>query len=776
MELALLFLCIPGRVSNELEEMQQPVYQEQQSNQQGAGQQMLLCPVRLVYETQILVQPGEQIQPNQTIFINPQNTPPWIQNRPQNQVIYVQQMAPNNFMPHVQQQHTGQNPLYIQQNYNNLHQIMSQQVLSQAQHEVRSANVQMANMLQRGTVQVSQASSTPNNPNVTSTPAVGPPANYGMLPPYYTNIQGQINQGQINFIPANVTGKQMVANVQTSQKTVATSAVNLGRNVEIQQNVYRPMLQQTYQQENNMPATPLPQSITMVPMQSQTAVQQKTNVNATPMDQNMAQIRPLQPQIINAPVLPQSTLNTSMTNDKMMRKVATVTPKGNTAISNLLNTTNKSSLTYSYRPIQPRPQQQRHFAPNILPASTHSQIILPIQATNVSSGGNTQTYPMPGALPTNYIKTEQSVFNRKRKSESPDEMQKKMAPNIVTQKNVTTTPMPITTNTYTDVGVNTIPLQRINNKPINTIPNDQTITINRTTESKQLIKDNLTQRIENQTDKDPKQTSETEKLLRNTVYTQARNRVLADKQETVTTNSTKIESKTADVKLQALPEKDTNKDLIENFDNKEIIKKEENNALNVGETKKEVSKATREEATLKEINLLGNGKTNENGFVLTHVLDGYVIQESNIAFPIRKPLQERTLQPNTEDLEVKKEENKNNQTNTDQNGSKICNLSFLNLNEEKLPEEEKTVSKNIEDDKEDNKDSPFTELKPQTVKTWTVQQLTTHLQKYNWDETVSVLREHEIDGESLFLVSKGQLTTIGVNEDHANIICQFVKS
>lgn len=56
------------------------------------------------------------------------------------------------------------------------------------------------------------------------------------------------------------------------------------------------------------------------------------------------------------------------------------------------------------------------------------------------------------------------------------------------------------------------------------------------------------------------------------------------------------------------------------------------------------------------------------------------------------------------------------------------------------------------------------------------EQLTTHLNKYAWSETISVLLEHEIDGESLFLVSKGQLVTIGVSEEHADVICQFVKS
>lgn len=38
-----------------------------------------------------------------------------------------------------------------------------------------------------------------------------------------------------------------------------------------------------------------------------------------------------------------------------------------------------------------------------------------------------------------------------------------------------------------------------------------------------------------------------------------------------------------------------------------------------------------------------------------------------------------------------------------------------------------------------------------------------------------MLSEHEIDGESLFLVSKPQLMQIGVSEEHAEAICEFIK-
>ncbi|CAG5053227.1 unnamed protein product [Parnassius apollo] len=766
--------------------MQQPMYQEQQQgSQQGGGQQMLLCPVRLVYETQVLVQPGDQIQPNQTIFINTQNPPPWIQNRPQNQVIYVQQMAPNNYMPHIQQQ-SGQNQIYMHQNFNNYQQIMPQQIMPQQiisqtqQEEVRSSNVQMANMLSRNTVQSLQpgpVSSNPNTPNESIAGSSVP--NFGVVPSYFTN---QVGQNQISFIPSNVSNKNIITNVQAPPKPIPTNAIAFPRNTDMQQNLYRPLVQQTYQQENNVTPTSLSQSITMVPMQNRPTIQKATVNNS--VDQNVAQIRPLQSQIANAPSLTQPTVSTvsNITNERIMRKVATVVPKGNNTISTLLNTCPKNTPNYSYRPIQPRPQQQRNTIPNIIPTNNHAPIIVSMQASNLNNNVNNSKYLIPTTLPPSLVKTEPNVFNRKRKSESPDEVQNKMVINNITQGNVAVVPTTITT-AFADVGVNTMPIQKTHDQIGIITLNSQSIAISRPNEGILNIKDN-SQRIENQVDKDvnSKQHSESEKLLRNTVFTQARNRVLSDKQEIVNTSMVKIETQTSDV--ESLPNKDMKKDLVEDTNCSKEIQIKEIQQPTVADAKtddKSDRNDSNNEHEFKEINLLGNSKTNdEYGFVLTHVLDGYVIQESNIAFPIRKPLKEKTVQPNVKEMEVSKDQEKKEDpkiVQPDLSSNKIFNLSFLQLNEAEAQKRLNNDEK-VEDckDKINNRDNPFAEIKTPIVKTWTVEQLSTHLVKYGWDETVSVLREHEIDGESLFLVSKNQLMTIGVSEDHANVICEFVKS
>ncbi|XP_013175656.1 PREDICTED: reticulocyte-binding protein 2 homolog a-like [Papilio xuthus] len=801
--------------------MQQPIYQDQQGGQQGAAQQqMLLCPVRLVYETQILVQPGEQIQPNQTIFINPHNPPPWIQNRPQNNVMYVQQMAPNNFMQQIQQ-HPAQNPIYIHQNYNNIQQMIPQQIISQAQHkEVRTTNVQMTNMLQRNPPQSLQPTPGPYNTAPSEPTQNTATANYGVIPANY--MQNQITQNQINFIPTNVNNKQIIQNVQTPPRpaVTTTNVMNFQRNIEMQQNIPRPV-QQTFQHESNMIQTSLPQSITMVPIQPTQPLQRPNDTQ----DQ-ITQIRPMQTLVANKPTLPptSSTISNS-THERIVKKIAAVSPKGNITVNTLVNTAPKNVPSYSYRPIQPRPQQQRNIASNLTPNNTQTQIKGPPKLQQpLPYNANPLTYVMT----SNYTNTEQSMFNRKRKSESPDEVQKKMMINHIPQKNSPVAVVSsVQTNTVSSIGVNTMPMQKTHKMPPN-ISRMPTMIRNEET-----IKD--IQRMEVQTVKETSQ-SETEKLLRNTVFTQARNRVLSDKQEIISTNVVKVETITSDIKSESILKKELEKEPAKNMEEskKELVKNEEENKIELinkeEENKKDLVKKEEEirkdleeeskkvlvkkeenkielikkeeenkEATknedsdpvfvqakeekigkdandvvkpnIREINVLGNSKSNDkNGFVLTHVLDGYVIQESNIAFPIRRPLKEKPLPPNTV-TEVKKDTKVK-----PENSTKIFNLSNLNLNDaeekKKLAEEEEN-----KDCKESvsKKDNPFAALKTETVKSWTVKELTEHLVKYEWEETVSVLLEHEIDGESLYLVSKNQLVSIGISEEHADIICDFVK-
>ncbi|XP_013136683.1 PREDICTED: abnormal long morphology protein 1-like [Papilio polytes] len=849
--------------------MQQPIYQDQQGGQQGAGQQMLLCPVRLVYETQILVQPGEQIQPNQTIFINPHNPPPWIQNRPQNNVMYVQQMAPNNFMPQIQQQ-PAQNPIYIHQNYNNLQQMIPQQIISQAQHkEVRTANVQMANMLQRNPAQQLQPTANPYNTSAPNEAQNTATTNFGVIPANY--MQNQITQNQINFIPTNA-NKQIIQNVQTPRPAVTTTNVmNFQRNIEIQQNIPRTVVQQTFQHESNI-QTSLPQSITMVPIQP-TQPPQRTNDTH---DQS-TQIRPMQTLVANKPTIPPTvTTISNSTHERIVKKIAAVTPKGNITVNTLVNTVPKNVSSYSYRPIQPRPQQQRNIVPNIIPTNTQAQIKGPPKMQQpVTYNANPLTYLMT----SNYTNTEQSMFNRKRKSESPDEVQKKMVSQIPQKGSPVAVVSSVQTNTVNSIGVNTMPMQKTHKMPANItrIPN--------MIRNEETIKE-IQQRVETQMVKDTSSQSETEKLLRNTVFTQARNRVLADKQEMISTNTIKVETITSEIKTESILKKELEKEPVKiaEENKRDLVKKEEENKIELikkeeeskkdltnkeEEIKKEIVKKeeeirkeiikkeeeirkdlikkeeeirkdiikkeeairkdlfkkveesknvlvqkkedkkeliTKEEENkkdapenettksvvvqkeekigkdpsntlkpnIREINVLGNRQSNDkNSFVLTHVLDGYVIQESNIAFPIRRPLKEKTLLPNTNTVSVDKKESKEVKTET---STKIINLSNLNLND---VEEKKRVAEGEENkectESDSKKDNPFAVLKTETVKSWTVKELTEHLVKYEWDETVTVLLEHEIDGESLYLVSKNQLVSIGISEEHADIICDFVK-
>ncbi|KAJ2939293.1 hypothetical protein O0L34_g13389 [Tuta absoluta] len=212
--------------------------------------------------------------------------------------------------------------------------------------------------------------------------------------------------------------------------------------------------------------------------------------------------------------------------------------------------------------------------------------------------------------------------------------------------------------------------------------------------------------------------------------------------------------------------------------------------------KKEYKNISINEMKGKEIHMVdGNIHKEEKDFVLTHVLDGFVIQESNVPFAIRRPLKEKTVNAFVEDkndpcIKAAKEEIRGH----------ILELSQLHLNEskekeriekERLKETEEEEEKIKEEEEEiqpetkieqtviENditKDNPFENLKQSEVKTWMVEDLVRHLAKYNWNETVSLLQEHEIDGESLFLVTKTQLMTIGLNESHAEVICDFVGS
>ncbi|XP_072937559.1 uncharacterized protein [Epargyreus clarus] len=743
--------------------MQQPVFQQEQAgSSQAQQQQMLLCPVRLVYETQILVQPGDQIQPNQTILINPQNQPPWAQNRVQNQVIYVQNV-PNNYMSQVQQ-HLDQNQMFLQQNYG-FPQVIQHPMITQNQEQMRTT-LQVGNVPMNIQSQVQQniAQLMPNERIV---------HNYGhvqMNPGI--NVQNAV-QNQIANVPISSNSRQ----VQVPKSIEMPNTIKQ----EVPQN-YRQLPMQNYrhQTQMNVARTPVPQ-IAMIPMPN---IVHKA-------EQNQAQISSIQ-----QPIAPQvQQINTHQQTEP--RKAMPVMQK----VHNLPNTVSHApkNQAYSYRPIQPRPEYSR---PNI-----------PAPAITVQPNMNSMNIQMqqnPNIIDVNRIagpvtsfKVESNTqFNRKRKSESPDELHRKLT--IVPQPATTSTmtvkrldnpiaqSISVTKVNTTEIGVNTNPIVKMNTKisnPRNVIQISPIVDQNARIKE-ELAKPIYTPQIKPQIPTPAPQTIvtttstqvEKEKMVRNTVFTQARfGRLLTDKDDIpVNINTVKDTKETEkhkpmhiDVKTEKVTIKEPKKEEIQKEKQTEVPKEEPKVTREVKEEQPVTERNAEEKMLSDSMNRLKGSEANEikfkneRDYILTHVLDGFVIQESNVAFPIRLPLREKTLAINAaknkekikEDVEV---------SNTEVKAEKVPDLSHLNLSEnERLTESEQ---------KKEEEGNPFKDLKHCTVKTWTIEQLATHLSKFNWADTISVLQEHEIDGESLFLVSKSQLVTIGVKENHADVICEFVKS
>lgn len=71
--------------------------------------------------------------------------------------------------------------------------------------------------------------------------------------------------------------------------------------------------------------------------------------------------------------------------------------------------------------------------------------------------------------------------------------------------------------------------------------------------------------------------------------------------------------------------------------------------------------------------------------------------------------------------------------------------------------------------------NPFRRLQHSLVKTWTTADLSNHLLNFGWTDAASILSDNEIDGESLFMVSKSQLILIGIEEDQADCIEEFLQ-
>ncbi|CAB3262089.1 unnamed protein product [Arctia plantaginis] len=833
--------------------MQQPLapQPDQMGTQQTLGQQMVLCPVRLVYETQILVQPGDHIQPNQTFFINPQNPPPWMQNslqnslqprQPiQNQVVYVHQL-PNNIVSSIQQP-MDQNQLYLQQNYPNFQ--LQQQMLTQNPQEMRSA-VQLTNIMPNMVQSMQQ--NVPNERTVQNRPMQANPQ----------MIQNQISvnrpiQHQMGNPTLEVQGQVVMRPQMHQQGNIQRSVMNVNQMQNLQhQNLANLQNVVSNTGQNFLPNTGRPGS-------------------------NMNTVRTSIPNnVVNVAAVP---------------KVREITPLNvenktvNSPIGNVAPNVRNFVPNY-YRPIQPRPQIG-HNTTNMPKVQQH----IPVQTIQNSPVYDHSKNNNLHNTNNNFAIIQElnnPIINKKRKSESPDETQRKLpTPTLKPNYNTQAIPKPNYNHTqesiskphyYTvqqnmnvtklvsEMGTNTSPVHRPKLNP--------QIQINSPQINKPAIE------IEPNINKDSSGLQDKEKLIRNTVFTQARGRVLQDKIDeskpqqmeiaTETTEQVKIAAIKAEPALRAVEEqpkpaeipkaisdiaagtdiiikivKETNKNEKEveiNLPPPKTIKIEEkqvekikqlNKTEQVASVSEQVASVSEQVASVSvseqvasvseqvasvseqvasvseqvasvsvseqvasvsekvasdnekmdqendEQLLVSDRNTikQEKIDILTHVVDGYVIQESNIAFPIRKPLKEKILYTNTKSEENEKKDllRESIKEELKSNAVDIPLLPFHYLLLESAKEEKEKAE---EREKEEAKvrGNPFSQLEHTTVKSWTVDDLTAHLLKFSWKDTVSLLQDHEIDGESLYLVSKQQLLTIGVTEEHADVICEFVKS
>ncbi|CAH0761768.1 unnamed protein product [Diatraea saccharalis] len=731
---------------------------------QQMQQQMMLCPVRVVYETQILVQPGEQIQPNQTLFINPQNPPPWAQNRQiQNQVLYVQQM-PNNIISSVPQ-HIDQNQFYLQQ-YQNYQQVIPQQILAQNQEQ---RHMQIQNIMPQNMVQNLQANIGGNMPNLPDRipQTFGAIPNVGQTMQLTTQTQSNIPTSNVNRSETNI---QIVQQPQQSQRQEV-----------------RPVFM-NINQPNQQQMRPPPQILTVNPIQN--VPQPSTNYQAMPLNSIP---RSIQTHSVGSQMSPP----TFATSQPRIRKVAPTT-------LNKFTSTNIGArgMSQTYRPIQPRPQQLRNSAP-----SYTNSIEVPVQPNKPMQNGPNiininSTLPSMPNLQANIpnssitlIRPEDQTNFKKRKSESPDEIHRKMA---AIQVNITTPMKPVTIpqrNLEYTPNVNN--MQKVDQKPNITIIPQPILPSNTETQAVEIkeiskLVENVQQAIQidkcnAKTNPDTKDSliTEKDKLVRNTVFTQARGRVLTDKENANILKDTKNI-------LKIEPESKVSFEIKQ--ENIEAPVKSSTEEIKVDHKVENDTSITLKTPNNKGMLPVDRSTKQERDFVLTHVLDGIVIQESNVAFPIRDPAIRRTTKPTPQDCKTKidpEDETRKNQTNIGEDKKTVSEIKDMPiLNELETKPEQKTDSDNnvapaplvkteegiTSHEKSDEPDNPFMDLQQALVKSWTIEQLSSHLTKFKWNETAALVMEHEIDGESIFLVSKTLLLNIGVKENHANTICAFINS
>lgn len=438
----------------------------------------------------------------------------------QNQVVYVHQL-PNNIVSSIQQP-MDQNQIYLQQNYPNLQ--LQQQMLTQNPQEMRSAvqftNIQMPNMVQN------MQQNVPNERTVQNRPM-------------------QTNQ-------------QMMQNQIAMNRQIQNQMVNPSLEVQGQVLMRPQMHQQGNIQRSNMNVNQ------MQNMQQQTFTRLQNIVPNTGQHFIPNNVRPVSNMNNVRTSIPNNVVSVSA-----VPKIREITPQNvenkpvNNPIGNVAPNVRHFVPNY-YRPIQPRPQIGHNTTnmPKVqqhIPVQTIQNTPMYDHSKNNNLHNNTNNYAIIQELNS-------PTINKRRKSESPDEIQRKnpitptLKPNFNTQAtaklNFNHTQESISkphyytvqqnmniTKLVNEIGTNTSPVHRPKLNPQIQINSQQIVKPNNETEI------NVNKELSSLQDKD--------KLIRNTVYTQARGRVLQDKldeakpqqmeEDTETTEHLKI---TAEVKTE----------------------------------------------------------------------------------------------------------------------------------------------------------------------------------------------------------------------------------
>ncbi|XP_050669180.1 uncharacterized protein LOC126968305 isoform X2 [Leptidea sinapis] len=787
----------------------------------------MVTPLRVMQNGQMV-----QNEMTPTLIINPNNPPPWIQNRqPQPQVVYIQQ--PVAYLPQpIDQQFYIQNygcqnpPQMFISNYEQFRPYQIQMAMPNPDQNLANERIFVQNV--------------PSDPNAFNGQIMQneiKPVQFQNIPNQVYNItQDSVNLPQMHgFMNPNI----VVSNPNPNISVARQINENIVNNTHRQQDVNLP---------SNIPSRPEANTVVRPPI---VTIQNQTQPVYRQMVSNV--IRP-----INATVRPSPVVTYPDKRPPLPRQSISIIR------NNIIRTPR-----LAYRPIQPRPlgiraqvinpTMQMQFVPTYPNLNNTTYTTTTIPPSTIPR----QTIPPP----TLQVYPENNINNRKRKSESPDEIKNKLKILGLNSNPILRGHLVNNSTNTVDVGVST---NIATETPvINPIVKAETVDklVNSISVTTQVQKGDLelpkkTLQIIDTCDKPttsqsvptkPEHQLDKDKLVRSTLFPQARGRILNDKstepmQENKQSSLDKMENESQEPPSIAQIEK-TEPNIVKEINNENV---------------NDINKNTHGISLNNIRNNTQDMKLTEKDYILTHVLDGFVIQESNVAFPIQKPVKEKIIKlskerdealskllestkeirseidnkhdtssdkdktcvinsvtdqqleinsrigkqhQNNSDIEKKHEINsrtdkehlinsridKKNETNSeiDKKNEKIsgvdqkCKMNSGDGKERevytRVDKKHETVinpdkSSSNEKKNEESKDSPFSSLDTKTVRSWTVDKLASHLENYGWNTTASVFSEHEIDGESLFLVAKSQLQCIGVDDMHADIILQFINS